>query len=199
MNNNTNLADLKEKQFFDYFSEIPLSKGDEALIFSLGIFMYSDNESVKRNAVETIIAIKPPLSRLRKLIDVFGVENEFINTLTDIQNRITKTKMTKQRRRHEKRDDFSLTNEEWEETKEHFSCRCAYCGEDDKLTYDHFYPFSKGGDFSKGNILPCCHLCNSSKNDKDFREWYPKQSFYDEQREKRIIEYIESNRQMTLF
>ncbi|TFY97107.1 RHS repeat-associated core domain-containing protein, partial [Ramlibacter humi] len=62
--------------------------------------------------------------------------------------------------------------------------RCQYCG--DKLTmepghensreFDHFDPWSKGGDSSIDNILDSCRTCNRGKGNRLFPdEWQPTQ------------------------
>jgi 5-methylcytosine-specific restriction endonuclease McrA len=55
---------------------------------------------------------------------------------------------------------------------------------------DHILPVSRGGGLSADNILPVCKPCNSSKRDKYFGEWYPKQSFYSKEREVEILNYL---------
>ena len=51
--------------------------------------------------------------------------------------------------------------------------RCSYC--DIVMTEqpdpDHVVPLSRGGRNDIGNILPCCHLCNSDKCDLTLDEW----------------------------
>ena len=52
---------------------------------------------------------------------------------------------------------------------------CWYCGkevEPSKLTKDHVFPRSKGGDNDMDNIIMVCKSCNSSKGDMDLFEWY---------------------------
>ncbi len=43
---------------------------------------------------------------------------------------------------------------------------CHYCKgkfKSDELTMDHVVPLSRGGRSNKGNVVPCCKDCNSSK------------------------------------
>ncbi len=43
---------------------------------------------------------------------------------------------------------------------------CHYCGDKfdaELLTMDHVVPLSRGGKSSKGNIVPSCKTCNSTK------------------------------------
>jgi hypothetical protein len=52
---------------------------------------------------------------------------------------------------------------------------CWYCGkemESSKLTKDHVFPRSKGGDNDMDNIIMVCKTCNSSKGNLDLFEWY---------------------------
>lgn len=52
---------------------------------------------------------------------------------------------------------------------------CWYCGkeiEPSKLTKDHVFPRSKGGNNDMDNIIMVCKTCNSSKGNMDLFEWY---------------------------
>lgn len=93
----------------------------------------------------------------------------------------------------------TLTVEEWNYAKRYFSKSCAYCGitEEEHLdTYneilhqEHFIPLSKGGEYTHNNIIPSCRICNTSKRDKDFFEWYPKYKHYSKQRENKILKFL---------
>lgn len=98
---------------------------------------------------------------------------------------------SKHRYRARKRSlPHTLTVEQWNAVVDHFGGVCAYCGADEKLTQEHFIPVSKNGEYTKNNILPACGSCNSSKCDHDFGDWYPQQTFYDENRELRILEFL---------
>lgn len=52
---------------------------------------------------------------------------------------------------------------------------CCYCGssvEDGaKLTLDHLTPHSKGGSNEAGNLVTCCHKCNSSRGNRSWRKF----------------------------
>lgn len=85
-------------------------------------------------------------------------------------------------------NDF--TEDQWEQCKEYFNNKCAYCGKEEKLTKDHFIPVRYGGGTTLKNILPCCMSCNGSKQQKSFIEWYQIQPFYDTNRLRKIMEYI---------
>jgi hypothetical protein len=52
---------------------------------------------------------------------------------------------------------------------------CAYCGagvEDGAiLSLDHLLPNSKGGGNHEGNLVTCCHACNSKRGNMDLGQW----------------------------
>lgn len=78
----------------------------------------------------------------------------------------------------------------WQDIKAFFGNKCAYCGKSVKLEKEHVIPFSKGGTFSVGNIVPACRKCNASKGTEDFEEWYMNSGVYDPDRHERIKEYL---------
>lgn len=84
----------------------------------------------------------------------------------------------------------TFTAEQWEKCKEHFNHSCAYCGSKSILEQDHFIPLSKGGEYTKDNIVPACEKCNPSKSNKDFEDWYIEQLFYSNARERKILKYL---------
>jgi len=93
----------------------------------------------------------------------------------------------------------TLTIEQWGEIKKHFNGECAYCGVNEEthlkifgsqLHQEHFIPLTKGGGYTHNNIIPACKSCNSSKQSKDFFEWYPTYEHYNKIREKKILEYL---------
>ena len=84
----------------------------------------------------------------------------------------------------------TLTVEQWKRVVLYFNNRCAYCGREELLTHDHFFPLSGGGEYTKENIIPSCRSCNSSKGKKLFFNWYPKQDFYNKKREDRILKHL---------
>ena len=95
------------------------------------------------------------------------------------------------RRTLEKELPSTLTNSEWENCKETFDKKCAYCGTTGKaITLDHFYPLSKGGELSIQNSIPSCLSCNSSKGAKPFEIWYPKYKHYSKKRESTILKFL---------
>jgi 5-methylcytosine-specific restriction endonuclease McrA len=52
---------------------------------------------------------------------------------------------------------------------------CAYCGysiEDGaQFTLDHLHPHSKGGSNEAANLVTCCMRCNSSRGNRDYRQF----------------------------
>lgn len=73
-----------------------------------------------------------------------------------------------------------MTIEEWEEVIRSYGYKCAYCGmsqEEHQTEYnqvlhqDHVVPITKGGGFTKDNIVPACIVCNASKGNKDLDVW----------------------------
>jgi len=84
----------------------------------------------------------------------------------------------------------TLTNDQWEDIKLYFDNKCAYCGDEKTLTKEHFLAINNGGEFTKDNIIPSCLSCNCSKQDKLFRDWYPSFKYYSENREAKILNYL---------
>lgn len=113
---------------------------------------------------------------------------------------INLTKLYRHRRKaREECLESTLTPSQWEEIKSDFDYKCSYCGKSEKehlkeynqtLHQEHFKALSIGGEYTHNNIIPACILCNSSKNNKDFFEWYPQQEFYSKKREKFILNYL---------
>lgn len=65
----------------------------------------------------------------------------------------------------------TLTSQEWLDILEQHNFRCVYCGKDlftlfDKPERDHITPISKGGNNTKGNVVPACRSCNAKKSNK---------------------------------
>lgn len=84
----------------------------------------------------------------------------------------------------------TLTEEQWEIIKSYFNCKCAYCGKEKPLEQEHFIPIANKGEYTHNNIIPACKNCNSSKNNMDFFDWYPKQKFYSKKREQKILKFL---------
>ncbi|MEK6299886.1 MAG: HNH endonuclease [Acidobacteriota bacterium] len=67
----------------------------------------------------------------------------------------------------------SFNEEDWNSTKDYFSHKCAYCGDEKELEMEHAIPINKKklGEHRLGNLVPSCKPCNSNKGGKDFREF----------------------------
>ncbi len=96
-----------------------------------------------------------------------------------------------QRRRGE--EVPKLTHQEWKEAVIFFSGECAYCGATPKrgrvLTKDHLVAVSAGGTTTPDNIVPACEHCNSSKGNKEWRDWYMAQDFFSQNRMNQIFKF----------
>lgn len=111
---------------------------------------------------------------------------------------------TAKRRSLERKLPTTYTMEQWKGCKAHFKSSCAYCGKElKKLHQEHFVPVTKGGGYTINNIVPACQRCNSSKNNSDFFEWYPKQKFFSKQRQAKVLKYLgyisETEQQTSIF
>lgn len=84
----------------------------------------------------------------------------------------------------------NLNIERWNQIQDAFGWKCAYCGKEDKLEQEHFIALSNGGEYTSNNIIPSCRICNSSKSNKDFFEWYPKYKHYSKTREYKILKHL---------
>jgi len=117
-----------------------------------------------------------------------GKENQKKYYLENIDNH----RIINNRREHRiKKLPCTLTLRQWENCKKYFKNQCAYCGElADVLHQEHLIPVSSGGPYVAENIIPSCRSCNSSKYNKDFFDWYPKQEFYSKKREQKILQYL---------
>ena len=73
---------------------------------------------------------------------------------------------------------------------EYFNNSCAYCGAKCELEQEHFIPVTKGGEYTKNNIITACRSCNASKGNRDFDEWYKNKDFYNKDRENKIKQYL---------
>lgn len=67
----------------------------------------------------------------------------------------------------------SFSEKDWENTKDYFSRRCAYCNAEVDLLIEHAIPINKEklGEHRLGNLVPSCKPCNSKKGGLDFREF----------------------------
>lgn len=126
------------------------------------------------------------------------------NNLELIQKRVKswrqlnkeKCKIVKHNRRsRESNLEASFDVYDWQRCLDYFGNECSYCGKSGKLQQDHFIAVKWGGEYTRNNIITACKSCNSSKCDRSFFVWYPKQKFYSVSREKKILKYLQYDSQ----
>lgn len=150
-------------------------------------YYISNKEKIKKYKENN----KNRLSLLRKNRYKLNRDRELQRTKLWRQNNKEKTRIYCQEYRAKKNGlPATLTVDQWNETKEYFNNRCVYCGKEKSLAQEHFVPLSKGGEYTHNNIIPACRSCNSSKNNKDFFEWYPQQPYYSKEREQKILDFL---------
>lgn len=67
--------------------------------------------------------------------------------------------------------------------------RCAYCNQLAD-TLDHVKPRHKGGATVAANLVPACKDCNRKKGSEQWREWFNRQTWYDEFRALKIQDWL---------
>ena len=96
-----------------------------------------------------------------------------------------------QKRRGDARVDF--THQNWKECLIFFGGECAYCGATTRrnfaLTKDHLVPMCDGGTTVPSNIVPACGCCNKSKGNKEVKDWYMQQAFFNQERLNKIFKW----------
>lgn len=92
-----------------------------------------------------------------------------------------------------KQTQGEITNTDIKMCLQFFNYECAYSGVPLSADYqlDHVVPISKQGRNDIYNIVPALPVVNLSKSAKDFEVWYPQQSFFSEDRYKKIKEWME--------
>ena len=120
---------------------------------------------------------------LKEVMKLWGINNH------------EKTRRTTQiKRARKKLLPCTLTLEQWEDIKNVFNNKCAYCGAKAPLEQDHFLAMRKGGEYTHNNIIPSCKSCNCSKGMKDFFEWYSTFKHYSKIREAKVLKYLNYNK-----
>ena len=99
------------------------------------------------------------------------------------------------RRKTKKQNQGNGINKmQWLEMMKYFDWKCAYSGKplkNETRTIDHIKPLNQGGEHEIWNVVPMYKPYNSSKQDKDMKEWYQEQDFYSEERLQKIYEWQE--------
>jgi len=89
---------------------------------------------------------------------------------------------------NEKHRDHDITEKEWRGNQEAFNNCCVYCGKtkDEQLRQNkeqfHKDHMVHDGYNDVRNSAPTCTQCNTSKHQYSIEEWYPKQSFFSQER-----------------
>lgn len=69
---------------------------------------------------------------------------------------------------------------------------CGYCG-DPATSLDHIVPRFRSGSTTRKNLIPACRRCNTSKASEALHDWYPKQTFFNEEKFDRIKAWMQQN------
>ncbi|ODP26020.1 hypothetical protein PTI45_04656 [Paenibacillus nuruki] len=70
-----------------------------------------------------------------------------------------------------------LNEKEWNEIKNFFNNKCAYCDIEDTgdsrngLVADHLIPAANYGNYVTGNVIPACHDCNDRRGKQEWETW----------------------------
>ncbi|MEM5592870.1 HNH endonuclease signature motif containing protein [Niallia circulans] len=95
-----------------------------------------------------------------------------------------------------------ISTEEWEECKNYFNYRCAYCGLKIEEHYNAYKGKLKWTDFHRdhfnhtgandlSNCVPSCKSCNSRKSEIDFEEWYESyKEIHNEERKIKVYQWL---------
>jgi 5-methylcytosine-specific restriction endonuclease McrA len=118
-------------------------------------------------------------------------KNDSLNSISaNTENMITSIERRSAREKQQKK---TLTRQHWKRVLEAFDHSCAYCGEQQFVLHqDHFIALAKGGSLTLQNVIPACPICNSSKGDKDFFEWYRTYKYYSADREQKLLSHLYS-------
>lgn len=115
------------------------------------------------------------------------------------RNNPEKIKLYRIRRESHKKHEITI--DEWENCKNYFNYRCAYCG---ITVEEHFVTYGgklKHTDFHKdhvdhngandlSNCVPSCKSCNGSKHTASLEEWYLSNINYKEERYEKVINWL---------
>ena len=103
------------------------------------------------------------VSYLLELVRVYAQARESSERITfDMVTRALKT-MESDEQANQRREVISseVKREVWRRD----NGRCAQCGSQERLEYDHIIPYSKGGSNTARNIQLLCEACNRAKSD----------------------------------
>lgn len=83
-----------------------------------------------------------------------------------------------------------VSADEWHSILQKFDYSCAYCGATEPLTMEHVLAIHNGGTNEVCNVVPACRRCNSSNGTKDLSDWYKQQSFYRQERLRKVLSHL---------
>lgn len=92
-----------------------------------------------------------------------------------------RARYAKRRAGRMRRADNDLTAQEWSAVLDAWGGVCAYCGAaGGQLQKDCVQPLSRGGRYTRDNVVPACRSCNASKHNNEVTGWMRRKGF-DEQ------------------
>lgn len=130
-------------------------------------------EYYQRN-IERIRAKNREYNKRRDQVKEFTRLRNWVAAQPKEKIRAIQVRQSQRRMARAKELPHTLTVEEWEDIKKIFSFKCAYCGQEKPLTQDHIIPLSRGGGYTRDNIVPACRSCNSKKGRKTAEEYLNK-------------------------
>ena len=106
------------------------------------------------------------------------------------QGQVVRFNSHNKRRKRKEQQGNGITGDQWLEMMNFFDWKCAYSDKSisikENRSIDHIVPLAKGGEHDIWNLVPMDRRLNSSKCDRDIKEWYPQQDFYNEDRLNKI-------------
>ncbi len=119
--------------------------------------------------------MKPPLPHSSAASPLPGGESEggALSGLEEFFDFVDDFRASPEFLKREKEKARVLRNSPWWKNRR-ASGKCHYCGRvfpPSELTMDHLVPLARGGQSTKGNIVPCCKECNNKKRSLLPVEW----------------------------
>lgn len=91
-----------------------------------------------------------------------------------------RARLSRKRARRVAAADNDLTADEWDTIRRAWG-GCAYCGiTEGAMQKDCVLPISRGGRYTRENVVPACGSCNASKSNQEVTQWIRRKR-YDEQ------------------
>jgi hypothetical protein len=183
--NNKQKVTLTNKKYRQKNREEYLRKGKEYYQRRREIHLkyckeYREKNKEKRNQYQREYAKKhPELIKKNKIAWALKNRDKKNKKMNEYRKtprgRETARRYCQNRRARKNQLRYKFTAKDWENCLKYFDFSCAYCGEKNKkITQDHVIALYKGGAYIPENIVPCCHFCNCSKADNDYKEWATK-------------------------